>query len=294
MKQIPYNNSSVTLKIACPAEWAIEDLTAVTIKATDDNAVELLADTAATLYTATTIDGAISQYDDSFILAAGSDSPAVGDTMKLAGTGSEEYIVVKGYDAATLTVTCEDIIDNDYDDGTDVYGLDISYDMDTSVVATFTAGLVFTITWTPTGTGIQIKDLYQIGKFATDVEGIRKRFGRLYPRAYSAFTSPVERIADMVKEAEIFVSIELEAGNMDYNRIINHDVLSQLLMAKMAYLWTLGADEDLADEREALSLTYSSLFGLASALPLWSDTDQDEKVDDDEVTTHEHIFENGW
>lgn len=294
MKQIPYDNSSVPLKIACPAEWAIEDLTGVTIKATDDNAVELLADTAATLYTATTIDGAISQYDETFVLAAGSDSPAVGDTMKLVGPASVEYITVKGYEASTLTVTCDDIIDNDYDDGDDVYGLDISYSFDTSVVATFTAGLVFTITWTPAGTGIPIKDLYQIGKFATDVEGIRKRFSRLYPRAYNAFKEPVERLADMVREAEIMVSLELEAGKMDYNRIIKHDMLAQLLMAKMAYLWTMGADEDLLDERESLSAAYSGMFGLVSTLPLWSDTDQDEKVDDDEVTTHEHIFENGW
>ena len=79
--------------------------------------------------------------------------------------------------------------------------------------------------------------------------------------------------------------------------------LRQWVIVQMLYRCALRVSElcnmrvrdiDLEDERKVLGDNYASWFARIVSLPTWTDTDQDDKVDEGEISSHEHIFENGW
>lgn len=294
MKQLKYNASDNVLNIEIPEEWNIEDLTSLNITIKDVDGVELLASTAVTLYPDTTLDGAVSRYAGTITLAAGATAVSKSDGLLLAGVGSHEVVRVKGYDSTTRIVTLEQIVDNEYDDSTPVYGLFGSYTLDTTTTTTFVLGIQCTVIWTPTGTGHETRELYQVSKSVTDILAIRRRFEMLYPRAYSAYTRPVDKFEKMLFEAEEHLKTSLESVALDYERVVDQSITSQVVLALLAYMWTWNGDMEIEDERKFLKSEYNKKYKLLISLPIWQDNDQDDTVDDGEITSHEHFFERNW
>lgn len=294
MKQLKYNASDNVLNIEIPEEWNIEDLTALNITIKDVDGVELLASTAVTMYPDITLNGAVSRYAGTITLAAGATDLSKGDGLLLAGVGSHEVVRVKGYDSVNKIVTLEQVVNNEYDDATPVYGLFGSYTLDTTTTATFVLGMQCTVIWTPSGTGHETRELYQISKSVTDILALRKRFERLYPRAYSAYTQPNDKFEDMLFEAEEYIKANLESVALDYERVVDQSITSQVVLALMAYMWTWNGDIEIEDERKFLKSEYSKKYNILISLPIWQDNDQDDTVDEGETTSHEHFFERNW
>lgn len=294
MKQITYNSSAHVLKLEIPAEWSAEDLTGVTVQVKDVDGVSLLDATAVTMYTPTTLDGAVSKYSNEITLADTADDVAIRDALDLVGAGGKETVRVKGYDSTTKIATLEDITRNDYDDGDSVYGLFGTYSLDTSDTDVFKLGAQLTVLWTPSGTGQQTRELYQVAKSVSDMIDLRRRFSDLYPRAYDAFTAPTERFESMVFEAEEAIKAEMASDLMNYDRIVDQSIVSIALMAKMAFLWTWNGDVEIEDERNFLELQYDKAYKRITDLPIWQDSNQDDVVDEEEVTSHTPFFERGW
>ncbi|MCK5610772.1 hypothetical protein KAR91_53360 [Candidatus Pacearchaeota archaeon] len=294
MKQLKYDTADNVLRIDYPEEWTIADLTAITATIKNTASIELLAASAVTMYPATTSDGGISRYTDQIVLAAGATTPDPGDILTLVGAGGSETVRVKGYDPSTLTVTTEEPVENQYDDGDAIYGNFGNITVDTTDTDTFQLGLNVQVLWTPAGTGTVTKDLYDIARFAMDLVSLRGRFQRLYPRSFKAFTVPTDRFSDMVTEAEEEVKVKMEVARMNYDRIAGQSITIQLIMAMMAYMWTFEGDDEIADEREFLQSRYNTKFAEVKALPIWQDTNQDDVKDDNEVQTHQHIFGRHW
>lgn len=294
MKQLKYNTNDNVLDIEIPEEWNIEDLTSLNITIKDVDGVELLASTAVTMYPATTLDGAVSRYAETITLAASATAVSKGDGLLLAGTGGHEVVRVKGYDSTTKVVTLEQIVNNEYDDLTTVYGLFGSYALDTTTTATFVLGMQCIVVWMPSGTGHETRELYQVSKSVTDILALRKRFERLYPRAYSAYTKPVDKFEDMLFEAEEYIKTSLESVALNYERVVDQSITSQVVLALMAYMWTWNGDIEIEEERIFLESEYSKKYNQLISLPIWQDNNQDDTVDDGEVTSHEYFFERNW
>ncbi len=293
MRQIRYNNASNVLLFEYPEEWTT--VSALTLTITDDVGTELLAADSATLYTATTLDAAASAFADTVTLVSGAGVLEPGYPIEIAGVAGNERHRVKEYSSTTRIVSLEGMLEEAHaaaDAVTGRYGL---ITVDTTTTSDFPKGIVLTLLWTPTGTGVAATtELAQVSVSQVDLVGLERRFSRLYPRAFEAYTKPINRMADMLKEAELQVAQELLVDNLDMQRIIDQDVVAPAIMGKLAYMWTFNGDEQIEDERAFLGTEYDKQINILKSLPIWIDHDQDLIEDDGEVTTHTHIFGRNW
>jgi hypothetical protein len=298
LKQIPFGSNSVSLAFDIPAAWNVENLSAVTVKVADRTGVEVLPSDNCSLWPQTTLDGRVYQFDDAIVLADSATAVLPGEMLTIVGVAARENVVVKEYDSTTFTVTLEEQLKNDFESGAAVFSNMVSYDLDVSDTDTFIAGKTFVATWSPTpdGVGAPIRTILEITKFEADTSNIERRFSILYPRAYDAFLRPVNRMNAIIVESQSMIEFEMKSAGMDYHRIVGEEILQHLLMAKMACVWVMNADEDLEDERKAVNAEYTRLFSLLKGMPLWTDTDQDGVKDESpkEVTFHRHIFGRSW
>jgi lysophospholipase L1-like esterase len=297
LKQVPYGADSVPLSFDYPSGWNPAMVAGVTVRMSDKDGNEVLAEDSCFVWPGTIINGRIDQWADEFVLADDTVSdPLVGDKLTLHGVSGTESVFVAGYDSSTKTVKVDSPIEHAFEDGAAVYGNVISYDLDISDTDTFIAGKSFVATWTPSGTGAPLRTILQVAKAVADTSSIERRFRTVYPRAYDAFTEPVNRLEDMVTEAQIELELDMLAEKMDYQRIVGEPVLPKLLMAKMQVLWTRGADEDLQDEADNATTEYARLFSLLQRLPIWTDRNQDAVQDETalEVTAHTYSSTPSW
>jgi len=295
MRQIPYANAAAPLRFNFPVEWSAADVTDVSLTVRDHAANVLTAAANITLYTATKLDGDVDRFASSFALDAAAGDLVPGDRIHIAGVVGAEIHTVKAYNATTFTVEIEGILENEHTDDDVVIGLFGDTTLDVSGTTVYAAGEALVFLWTPAGSNDSaITELAQIAVSALDISGLRRRFSLIYPRAYDAFTVPVERVAEMTEEAERQVRAELLAQNLDIERMVDSEIAAPCIMAKMAYLWLLNGDVDKEDERKVISHEYDRQFTVLTALPLWIDSDQDGSEDDDETSSRTPIFTKGW
>ncbi|MCP4545335.1 MAG: hypothetical protein GY835_02575 [bacterium] len=292
MRQILYNSASNILRLEFPTEWDGDSITGATVKITDLDGDELLAATALTLYTSTTLDGAVERFASSVVLDSAATALAPGDMILIAGAEGNETCVVKGYDATTYTAELEEILDNEYADADAVYGLWGTYTLDTTTVATWTAGLVVTLTWTPTGGGQPVTEAAQIAIASLDIAGLRLDLQDKFTRVYDAFTDPVDRFDRIAKQAIRDLKYRHE-GTVDIDRAVDQPRFIRAVMAEMAYIWTLSGDEKIADEYQRI-MTERDEANRILANPFWVDGNQDLEEDAGETTTHDETPVSGW
>ncbi len=294
MRQLKYNFETNTLRCEFPDEWSPADITGVTLTITDRAGNELQEATACTLYTATTLDEDVAIYQDEIQLVSGAGALAKGDEILIDGAAEAERRRVQGYDSTSRIATLETILNEAHEDLDAVYPCWVTSDaIDTTTVATWTAGLPVTLLWTPAGSGQAFTELAEVSKFSLAVEGLEARFRAVYRRAWDDFQTH-GTFTIMREEAERQLRVELEGESCDYNRIVDNDLIAPVLMARMAYLWTLNGDENKTDEREAIGKEYNALFSQLIKNPIWTDTDQDLIEDDGEISDHQPIFLKGW
>jgi hypothetical protein len=294
MRQIRYNTASNVLRFEFPVEWDPSDLTAVSLTILNRKAVELLAATSVTLFADTTLNGAVDKYSSTIVLDSGTDALAIGDQIRLTGIEGSEVCQVKAYDSATYTAELEEILQNDYANGDTVQGLFGDITVDTTATTTFTTGLELTLLWTPTGTGLPTRELAMISKTELDIVGMRKRFQTKYPRAYNGLKDPVDRLNDVLVEAEVEVGEELKANLIDIQRLPDQDGIALAIMTKAVLIWLLDGDKDKEDERKFFLNQYEKHIGFLTREALWTDDNQDNVEDAEEVDDHEPLFGRSW
>lgn len=294
MRQLKYNFATNYLRLEYPDEWDPSLVTAVSLTITGKDGTVLQAATSCTRYTNTSIDGDVAAYADEITLDSGAGALAAGDVILIAGVAGAERRRVQGYDSTNYIATLEEILREAHDDNAVVYPCWVtSAAIDTTTVATWTAGLPMTLTWTPTGDGQAFVEECEVSKFSMSVEGLELRFQAIYRRAWDDFERQ-GTFSIIREEAERQLRAELASNGLDYNRIIDNDIFAPVLMARMAWLWTLNGDEAKEDERAAIGSEYNILLGQLLKNPIWVDTDQDLIETDDEVSDHQPIFMKGW
>lgn len=296
MKQVQYGEDSVSIRFDFPSEWDPVNLSALTLTVKNDAGTELLAEDAMTLYTATSLLEDADQYTSSIVLATGAGSLEAGDLMWIDGASGGEIVRIKSYVAATRTAELEDILQYDHSADDGVYATWATYALDVSDTTTFPKGLTTVFIFTPTGTGQVTRDEYQISHAVVDVSGLEGTFKIIYPRAYHAFTSPANNFDIYRAEAERQIKNELLSQNnaFDYDRIVDQDMIAPVVMAKMALLWTLNGDVEKEDERKVLSADYASQMAYLLNRTKWTDDDQDDAKDEEEISDNEPIFNTSW
>jgi hypothetical protein len=294
MRQIKYNFATNYIRCEFPDEWEPADITAVSLTITDRDGNVLQAATAATLYTATDLHADVAAYQEEIVLAAGSGALEEGDVIWIDGVAGYERHRVKGYDSTTRTATLEEILEQAHEEDDAVYPCWVtSAAIDTTTVATWTAGLPVTLTWTPTGSGQAFVEMAEVSKYSMAAEGLELRFKAIYWRAWDDFEKK-GTFSIIREEAERQLRSELASNGLDYNRIVDNDIFSPVLMARMAWLWTLNGDENKEDERKTIGAEYNALLAQLLKNPIWVDTDQDLVEDEGEVSDHQDIFFDAW
>lgn len=297
MRYLNLGNSAETLRIEFPLEWDPSALTGLTLAINNRDGSELAAAAAVTLWTATTLDGAVAVTATSCTLADGSDELFPGDGIMFSGAGGTERKVVKGYDASTELLEVDSIFERDFSDGDDVYGLFGTIEVDLSNLTTFPAGQKLMLIWSPTGTGGDITELAEIATYMqVDIAGLGEQIRDVWPRAYKGLTVPRDRLKRVARRARNDIRKQLLAINprFEINLVRDQSVLIEAIAAQCAVIWTLGGDEKLKDERAAAREQVAIEVETLSKLNIWADTDGDGVEDAGETKAHPTTFHIGW
>ena len=288
-------NTTELLKIEFPRTWDPSLLSSLTVKIADFEGVELVADTEASIYAASTLSIDSRRYARSITLTVDDDELVVGDLIRIVGSlGSEEH-VVKGWNSSTLTAELENHVDRDFAAGSLVYRLSSSAVVDFSDTETFPAGLQMVVTWTPTGTGGPLTRLAEIEEsLQADVADFTTKFRALYKRAYRALTTPEDNLDTVLSAAQDELRTDLLDRGLDISRIKDQRILTPPLMAQVALMWARDGDENTADEMVVYQKAYSAAFEKLCRKPIWQDKNGDGVLTDDEVNVHPPQFERNW
>jgi hypothetical protein len=276
-RRIKYNDASQSLRFEFPDHWITP--TTVTITITDRGGTELLAATAATVYTATTTDGAIAAGDSTFTID-GSVVMNAGDRFRILKPGSTpEVVVIQSYAAKVATI--DHTFDFAHPDNSGVYGMWCTYALDTSTVATWPAGKDLTITWTPSTDNIPYTEAARIYKLSGgDAAGWRDHFRSRYPNLYREAS---DRLDALYEDAIDELEWSLAAVGRDLNDLRNPEFIRMPVAAILAGY--VARNEGAGGEFEiALAKAdYERYLDILSRPALWFDADQDLVEDEGET-----------
>lgn len=278
---IEYNNSAFGLRFEIPANWDTENISGINIQIATEGGTELLAATAATLYTATTLNGAVSIGGSTITLASGTATP--GDVLRIAdsASGEAEDIVVKYANGTAVTLERE--LASSHATGTAVVGMYAIYDLDTSTVATWTKNLRVVVTWTPDTDDIPLVQHGEVYSKAVSLSNLRRRFNVLYNSEYEAIK---EQFEDLSSEALKQLEFTLKAHGVLMYKVVDSDDLIPLVMAWIRRAVAYKGGDRKEYEHQLTDGEYQRILKEFCNMPIWTDDDQDGIKDDDEVDDH--------
>ena len=285
MRTIEYNNAAYTMRFEIPPTWAIDSITEITIQIADMGATELLAATATTLYTATTLDAAATVGDSTITLASEASAVVPGDVLHIAASaaGPDEDTTVQSYNSSTRVVTLQRELRYAHSSGTAVRGLWVTYDLDTSTVATWIKGLQVLITWDPDTDDIPMTNSSEVVVKAVSFPNFNERFRINYPGEYDAFVDTLEqKLVEAVKQ----IQPTLLSRGIVLDRSTDTESLTPLLCASVRRMIMYASGDKKETEREVANSEYNRLLDEYCKSVIWSDDDQDGIQDDDEVDDH--------
>lgn len=304
MRQIEYQNSSFLVRFEFPSNWDAETITGVNVKVTSTGGTELLAATAASLWTTDTIrlNGSVSAFGDTITLeeAGGGSVPdlTTGDRLRIqeSPAGPWEEVEVVAWSPSTKVAQLERSLRFDHSDEAAVTALFCTYSIDLSDTDTFPLNKRAVFTWDPDNDALPIKEMAEVALFDNSQPVYEELFSALYPYEYKAATEPDHRLPTYIEQAERQVRLLFRLRHLDIARVVDSEVLVDLILTRTRYLILLNGDDryDADEEREQALIAFNEQFELVAALPIWQDTDQDEIMDDDEVSSHQWTgFERG-
>jgi hypothetical protein len=287
-RQIPYNNAAATLRYEYDPSWDPQTITGVTLTVTDLGGSELLAADAATLWTATTLSAASSVGDTTITLTAATLSP--GDRLSIAASadGPNEEVVVKHYNSSTKVATLTLELKYGHASGTAVKGMWATYDIDTSVVATFPAAKQVRLVWTPAGSDdLAHTEKGEISIYAAGVPDFEGWMSRNYSvesenvrgRGPNAF----EHLhTDAIEE----LRIDLLDRGLLINRVVDLSVIAPSVYALARLMVVRGGGDNFSHEQTEALKEYTRKFERLCSLAIWTDDNQDGIRADNEIDDH--------
>ena len=287
-KQLRYDDATNVVRKELPAELALDASTAIYLTIYDDAGNTLLAREAATLHADTTLDGAVTAGDSSFVLAAESATLEPGDRIRILDSddGQPEDIVVEYYDAGNLTVHAVDSFYHSHSTAAVVVGMFATATIDTSTTTDFPKGSEVVFAWEHAADeSSEFKfdtDFYKISWIGFGSDDVINRFQIRFADIYDTVR---DRVVGIKEESLREIKFEMMCVDMDIDRIIDQEMVMIPLVLKMGLL-SLGYSDTTATERELLTTDYGKAIDKLQNLKLWTDNDQDLIKEDDEVDKH--------
>jgi hypothetical protein len=285
VRQIPYNNSAATLRFEYPPNWVAQTITGINIQITDLDGTDLLAATAATLWTATTLSAAASVGDSTITLTAATLSP--GDRLEIAASasGPKEQIEVRSYNSSTKVVTLARDLRFAHANTTAVKGLFATYDLDTSTVATWPKSKQVVLIWIPAGSDdLPHHERGEVANFDFGVPDFEERFRALYPtEAMVLAHRGHDGFGKHYQETLRHLRVHLWSRGLHLERVKNTEIVAPSMFALARLLVVRGGGDKLAHEQDAAEKEFRAQFEVLTSEPIWVDQDQDDARDDAEI-----------
>ena len=284
--QIAYNDSSFNLRLEMPPEWNVDAITSMNIGVKDWDGDDLLAATAATLYTATTLNGAVSVGDSTITLANTATALTPGDRVRIAASasGPAEEVEVVFYNSSTYTATLRHETRHAHATSTAVRGLWATYALDTTTVADWPAAQQCIVSWYPGGSDDRpLRQRAEISVIEFNFADFARRFEMLYPREWKLRENRTGGIKGILEEAKKQVRGDLLSRDFDINRVVDSAIIEPLVLAKARWLVLLGTGDKWTTEREVALDEYHRQMEIVSNSPLWKDDNQDYVRDEVEM-----------
>lgn len=301
MRQIEYNNAAFTMRLEFPSSWDVMDVAAVTMRITDLAGTEMLAATASTLWSTSTIqlNGAVSAFDRTVVLEVNGggvvDALTTGDRLRIGSSGSGPYEEVKviAWDSVTNTATLDRDLRFAHSDEAVVVGLFALYDLDVSDLDVFPLGQQMVLHWSPDTDDLEITERAEIARAEFAFPGFESSFATLHSYEYEAATSPPHRLDGFLREALLQTRMDLRMRSLDVNRVVDQELLLPTVTAKVRWLILMAGDDryDATAQLEIARDEWSRQFETLCGLPIWVDDDQDEIKDEGEVATHDYYMQ---
>jgi len=287
MKQVKYGDSSFTFRYEMDPSMDIASISGVNITVTDMSGSDLIAETAATIYTATTLDAAVSYDDSTITLASGASAVTEGDRLYIASaTGPEEEVVVKSYNSSTRVVTLKNNVEEDHSSGTAVRGMWATYAADFSTVTTFTAGKQMRVVWEFTGSDDpSVTETYVIALYAAGVSDFWGEYNARYPvQAEMLDSKDKDKLETIIKDE---FRVELKLAGIEYDRVVDQPLMTQGIMRYGRKMVLEGSgDADKYEYEIAVRSWNEWLTRVRDNMIIWTDNDQDGAIEDSEAVVH--------
>lgn len=284
MRQIPYNNSAATTRFEYPPNWDAQTITGINIQITNLEGSDLLAATAATLWTATTLASAAAVGDSTITLTAATLSP--GDRLEIAASasGPKEQIEVQSYNSSTKVVTLARDLRYAHANSTAVKGLFATYDLDTSTVATWPKSEQVLLIWIPAGSDdLPHHERGEIASFDFAIPDFEQRFRVLYPTEAMVLARRDDGFRKHCLETMKQLRIHLWSRGLHLERVQNTEVVAPCALSLARLLVVNGGGDKLAHEQDAALNEFTRNFEILCSNPIWVDSDQDNAREDDEI-----------
>ena len=287
MRQVPYNNSAALLRFEYGQGWDLDNLTGVNLPIKDLAGSTLLASTAATLFTATTLASAAAVGDAYVELDSGHvDNPSPGDRYYIAASsaGPSEVITCRYFDATNHYIYTEHDLREAHSSGAAVKGLYCTYELDTSTTTTWIKNKQMQLIWTPTGSDdLPAHERGEIAAFEFVPQDFETSFQALYPREYRIAEKRPGGVTGLYKEAMRQLEIQLKGRGLWLQRSKDQDSAIPAMLATARLLVVNSGGDKWANERDTAQKTFNELFNQLCSKPLWIDADQDDARDDEEI-----------
>jgi hypothetical protein len=301
--QITFGDSTFTFRYEFPDSWDSADITTVKIQIADENGTEILAATAATLYTATTLNAAVSVGDTTATLAAGASALNPGDCIQIADsdTGPPERRVVHSWNNTSKVVTVKKRWGEAHSSGTAVAGCWATYQADVSDSDDFAKGAMIVVTWsafdgagTPTLAYTPQKEMYQVGAFSYSSSAFWEDFKSVFPAEYT--------IAEKRDKAQFLSTMTRDFNDecwkigKQVDRIVNQRVIDRgLRLFVRKEITGSGGDQMRYEHIEVAMPAWEKwILDLQNAMADWQDRDQDGAIDPEEVGPRPPVFDTGY
>lgn len=278
MRHIRQGDSAFEIKSSMPSKWG--QPTGVTVTITRATGAELVAATAATIYTGDTTSAAITAGSKQCVLTTGN-SLSGGDIVDI---GSDAYgyleMIVESYNAGTQTVTFGDRFPSALPSGVDINGREMSYSVDASVDAFDFIGEV-SVVWTPAGIEeLPFTELFTVLKRESASGALASEFAVQFEDYWRHCENNFEMFE---RTARRQIGRHFKTLNRDLARIIDSDEYDYLTMLKIAMNIASTHGTEFVDRYGMLKEQYDTEFSILSSSDQWDDTNQDLISDESEV-----------
>lgn len=292
MSEVKYGDDSYTLRFEYPTGWDVDNITGVNIAIYDTGGSEALAATAATLYTATTLDAAASAGTNTITLASGASALQPGDRIRIAdsASGPAEDATVAFYNSSTRVVTLADDMDEDHASGAAVDGLWCTYAADFSDTDTFPKGKEFRVVWSPQGSDDKdSSEIITVAGISYASSQFWADFKDDYPTDYDKLDGRNLTRYEEKRRAEF--GDELNTAGIELNRVVDQPRFRAGFALYVRRFILRGTGDADTEERKVADQAWNGWWEYTVRnSSIWTDTDQDGTKDTAEEVKRDPFF----